>query len=84
VSEATEITPATGPVILHQGHYRLYEKPDGTLRIQYRRDDKDEDDFIEFPGQMVRLAKAAADGKMNPMTMMKSMAKMMGGFPNGG
>lgn len=71
------ICTPTDPVILHQGRYRLYELTDGTLRIQYRRDDKDTDDYIELPGAMVRLAKAASEGKMNPLDMMKAMTKLM-------
>lgn len=70
--------PSNEPVILHQGRYRLYEKPDGTLRIQYRRDGAEEDDFMELPGAMVRLAKAAAEGKMNPIQMMREVMKMNG------
>jgi hypothetical protein len=70
------------PVILHQGRYRLYEKPDGTLRIQYQIDGKDTEDFMEIPGAMIKLAKAASEGKLNPMQMMKSaMEYMNGGGP---
>lgn len=70
------------PVILHQGRYRLYEKPDGTLRIQYQQDGKDAEDFIEIPGAMLRLAKMASEGKLNPMQMMKhAMEYMNGGGP---
>lgn len=76
----TEIQQTTNvPKILHQGHYRLYEKPDGTLRIQYRRDDKDEDDFMELPAAMVNLAKAAAEGKMSPVLMMREIMKIATG-----
>lgn len=67
------------PVVLHQGRYRLYEKPDGSLRIQYRRDDKDEDDFFEIPGVMIALSKSAAEGKLTPMQMMQSALKFMKG-----
>lgn len=64
------------PIVVHKGVYTLWEKPDGTLRVQYHRDDKEEEDFFELPGAMVRMAKAASEGKMNPMDMMKSMMKM--------
>jgi hypothetical protein len=78
MSEPTsEITEANNvPIIVHKGVYTLWEKPDGTLRVQYHRDDKEEDDFFELPGAMVRMAKAAQEGKMNPMDMMKSVMKM--------
>jgi hypothetical protein len=85
VSESTDVETvepiAEMPKLVHRGKYVLWEKPDGTLRIQYHRDDKEEEDFVEMPGQLVKLAKAAQEGKMNPMDMMKSMMKMMGGMP---
>ncbi len=69
------------PVIVGQGRYRLYKKPDGTMRVQFREDSADEDAFFEFPGALLVLAKNAAEGNMNPIQMMKEAAKMMGGFP---
>lgn len=70
------VAGASLPVIIHKGVYTLYQKPDGSLRVQYRRDDKDEDDFFELPGVMVRLAKAAAEGKASPMDMVREMMKL--------
>lgn len=67
------------PVIIHKGVYTLYRKPDGTMRVQYRRTDKDEDDFFELPGQMVALAQAAAEGNLSPIDLMKNMASFMAG-----
>lgn len=81
--EIKPVEPEIIPVVLHQGRYRLYEKPDGTMRIQYRRDDKDTDDFFEIPGAMIALAKAAAEGKMSPMDMMKSAMGFMRGKHGG-
>lgn len=72
-------TPNGVPVILHEGRYRLYEKPDGSLRIQYRRDDKDEDDFVELPGAMIRLAKMASEGNMSFPQFLKEAAKLRHG-----
>jgi hypothetical protein len=69
----------TVPTVVHQGKYRLYEKPDGTLRVQYQRDDRDEEDYFELPGPMVALAKAASEGKLNPMQMMQQAMKYMRG-----
>lgn len=73
----TELEIAALPVIVHEGRYRLYELPDGTLRIQYRREGAEADDHIELPGAMVRLAKAASEGNISPMDMMKAVTKMM-------
>ena len=65
------------PKIVHEGRYRLYENPDGGLRIQYRRDGKDEDDFVQLPGPIVALGKAAAEGNMSPIELMQRMMKLM-------
>jgi len=69
----TVVEVPTGPVVLHQGRYRLYEKPDGTLRIQYRRDDKETDDVLEIPGAMIRIAKMMSEGNLNPLRAIKMM-----------
>lgn len=69
---------ASGPRVLHEGRYRMYENPDGGLRIQYRRDGKDEDDFVQLPGPIVALGKAAAEGNMSPVELMRRMMKLMG------
>jgi hypothetical protein len=75
--EIIENSGIQGPKIVHQGRYRLYENPDGGLRIQYRRDDKDDDDFVQLPGPIVALGKAAAEGNMSPLEMMQRMMKIM-------
>ena len=71
-----EIVPNV-PRILHEGRYRLYENPDGGMRIQYRRDDKDEDDFVQLPGPIIALGKAAAEGNMSPIELMRRMMTLM-------
>lgn len=73
IKEAATVADALTPRILHQGRYRLYEKQDGSLRIQYRRDDRDEDDFMEIPGAILRLAKLASEGKITPLAAMRAM-----------
>ena len=73
--------PDNAPTIVHKGVYTLWRKPDGTLRIQYRRADKDDDDFFELPGAMVALAESASQGKIGPMEMMKAVMTFM---KNGG
>jgi hypothetical protein len=65
------------PIIVHKGVYTLWKKPDGTLRVQYHRDDKDEEDFFELPGAVVALTESFASGKMSPADMMKATMKMM-------
>jgi hypothetical protein len=76
-----EIEPAAPqlPTVIHQGRYRLYEKPDGGLRLQYRRDDKEEDDFFEIPGMMVRLLNRAQSGSMSPGEFMREAMKLRRG-----
>lgn len=65
------------PKILHEGRYRLYENPDGGMRIQYRRDDSDTDDFVQLPGPVIALARAAAEGTMSPVELMRRMMTLM-------
>jgi hypothetical protein len=75
-----EITDGIGqimPEIVHKGVYTLWKKPDGTLRVQYHRDDKDEEDFFELPGAIVAMTETFASGKMSPAEMMKATMKMM-------
>jgi hypothetical protein len=67
MTEPIEPAAINAPHILHKGVYTLYEKPDGTLRVQYRRSDKDEDDHLEIPGFMLALAKELSSGNLNPM-----------------
>jgi hypothetical protein len=76
MSDVEIVTDTTVPVVVHKGVYTLWEKPDGTLRVQYRRDDKDADDFVEMPGAMIRMFKAAQEGKMNPMELLKEVMKL--------
>ena len=68
----------TGPIVIHEGRYRLYQKRDGGMRIQYRCDDKTEDDFVEIPGAMVALSKAAAEGNLSPVELVRRVMKLMG------
>jgi hypothetical protein len=61
------------PIILHEGRYRLYKTPDGGMRLQYQRDDKDTEDFIVLPAVFVSLADSAARGDMSAASMVKAM-----------
>lgn len=79
MSEVQTVDPALAPHIVHKGVYTLWEKPDGTLRIQYRRDDRDEDDFMEIPGGLIRMAQMVGEGKMNPLAALKAMRNMGNG-----
>jgi len=71
------------PVILHEGRYRLYEKSDGTIRIQYKRDGSETEDFMEIPGGFLMLAKAASEGKLSPTQMIGEVMKLMNGHGHG-
>jgi hypothetical protein len=53
------------PNVLHEGRYRLYQKPDGGIHLVYKRDDKDTEDHMEIPGAMLRLAQMASEGNMS-------------------
>jgi hypothetical protein len=73
----------TYPRIMHEGNYRLYEKEDGTLHLVYLPNGADQEEHLEIPGALMQLAKQGAEGKMNPLQMMKAAAGMlMGGGGN--
>lgn len=69
-------TPNGVPQILHEGRYRLYGKPDGGIHLVYKRDDKEEEDHFEIPGQMLRLAQLAGSGEMTFPQFMKEAVKL--------
>lgn len=73
-------TETAVPVIMSEGNYRLYRKPGGTMRLQFREKTAGEDAFFEFPAALLVMAQRAAAGDMNPVQMMKELAKMMGGI----
>jgi hypothetical protein len=65
------------PQVVHKGVYTLWKKPDGTLRVQYHRDDKEEEDFFELPGAVVAMTEKFSQGNMNPAEMFKEVMKLM-------
>jgi hypothetical protein len=67
------------PIILHQGRYRLYRKPDNGLHLVYQRDDKDEPDHMDLPGAMVAIFDQAAAGNLSPVEMIKAAMNVMKG-----
>jgi len=77
--EVIENSAIQGPVIIHEGRYRLYGKPDGGLHIVYQRSDSDTPDHMEFPGAIVAMAKAASEGNLSPTDMLREMMKMRNG-----
>ena len=72
----TEVAEIAQPQVLHEGRYRLYEKPDGGIHLVYKRDDKDEEDHMEIPGAMLRLAKMASEGNMSFPQFMKEAVRL--------
>lgn len=69
----------TYPRVMHEGQYRLYEKADGTLHLVYLPNGAEQEEHLEIPGALMKLAKQAEDGTIGPMQMMKMAAGMMGG-----
>jgi hypothetical protein len=75
---STDLTEQTEPIILHQGRYRLYRKPDNGLHLVYQRDDADEPDHMELPGALLSLAQAAGEGKLTLPEMLREVMKLRG------
>jgi hypothetical protein len=67
------------PTVLHEGRYRLYQKPDGGLHLAYQRNDSDQEDHLELPGMMVALLNKAQEGNMSPMEFLKEAMKLRRG-----
>lgn len=68
--------PQTEPVIVHQGRYRLWKKPDGGMHLVYQRDDSPTADHMELPVQFLRVAQMAGEGKLNPMQLIAEVMKL--------
>lgn len=64
------------PTILHEGRYRLYSNPDGGMHIVYKRDGAETEDHFEMPGAIVVLGRQMAEGKLDPMSAMKSIMSL--------
>lgn len=75
---SAEVTEVSEPIIVHQGRYRLWQKPDGGFHLVYQRDDKDEPDHFELPTILVKLAQGMADGTMSPMQFVSELIKLRG------
>lgn len=72
-----DLIPLPVPVIVHEGRYRLYRKPDGGMHIAYKRDDRDTEDHMEMPVKMVTLAQAISDGTISLPQFLREMMSMM-------
>jgi hypothetical protein len=77
VTEIETTDNANGtPHILHEGRYRLYEKPDGGLHLVYLPDGTENEQHMEIPGGMLRLAKMASEGNLSFPQFMREAMKM--------
>lgn len=61
------------PEPMIKGRFTVYETPDGGYHIAYVADGQEETRHMEIPAMIIRLAKAGADGKVNPLQMMREM-----------
>lgn len=77
MTEVDQVVAPPTPTIVHEGRYRLYQKPDGGFHLAYLRDDKDTEDHMDLPGGMVALAKAMGEGNMTFPQFMKEAMKLM-------
>lgn len=61
-----------------RGRFNLYDTPDGSIHIAYVADGEEETKHFEIPAMLIKLAKAGAEGKMNPLQMVKAMMNHAG------
>jgi len=76
VGNSDIVTVVSGPKVLHEGRYRLYEKPGGDLHLVYKRDDQETEQHMEIPGKLLGLAQRAAEGKLSPMDVVKELMSL--------
>jgi hypothetical protein len=57
------------------GRFTLYETPDGGYHIAYVADGQDDTRHLEIPAFLVRMAKAGAEGRLNPAAAFKEMMR---------
>jgi hypothetical protein len=72
VSEIDTVSPQ----IMHEGRYRLYQNPDGGMHLVYLPDGQDEEQHMNFPGSMLRLARMASEGNMTFPQFIKEAARL--------
>jgi hypothetical protein len=77
MTDTPEIVPNGVPVILHEGKYRLYQKPDGGLHLVYLPDGVEIEQHMEIPGGMLRLSRLASEGNLTLPQFMKEATKLM-------
>ena len=58
-----------------RGRYTMYDLPDGGLHIAYTVEEEpgSEPRHLEIPGMVVRMARAAAEGRLNPVKAMRDL-----------
>lgn len=56
-----------------KGRFNLYETPDGGFHIAYLPDEDTEIRHLEIPAMVIRMARASAEGKLNPFGALKEM-----------
>jgi hypothetical protein len=68
-TETAEITPRI------RGRFALYDILDGGIHVAWIPEDSpdEETQHFEVPGMVLRMAKAASEGKLNPADMVKMM-----------
>jgi hypothetical protein len=71
----SETTPPAAPVVLHKGQYTVYQTPDDGIHIAYRKEGAPEDEHLEIPGHILKLAEMASSGKISPMALLSKMRK---------
>lgn len=77
ITNANEELDIKEPRILHEGVYRLYQKPDGTLRIQFKRNNATDEEFFEIPGGFFKIAGQMKSGKLSMGGAMGQLTKLM-------
>lgn len=63
----------TTPEPILKGRFNLYETPDGGFHIAYIADGETDTRHLEIPAMVIRMARASAEGKLNPVKALKDL-----------
>lgn len=64
---------AAPPEPAMKGRFTLYDTPEGGYHIAYQADGDAETRHLEIPGMVIRMARASAEGKLNPLQAMRQL-----------
>lgn len=69
----TTVDSADDPVPFLMGRFSLFETPGGGMHLTWRPDGEEEDQHIDVPGWILKVARQQKEGSGSFMGMLRSM-----------